>query len=331
MEEKKSIKISLGTAICIFIIIILIIVMIGMWFVYNRDNGSNLSAEVDTNKIIENEVEEYKEWTDIQRGYKLKYPKKWKMILPNDYMEATIFETPGKNKDDAAKLYVTVYRYFENSTISDVLEEITEPEDGAQAEELHSEEKHISISGLNTESKVQVVTYDNGNEYKTKTLVCMNDSIVYEFVYKGLPEEYENYYEEFEEILESVEIYNINDSSEISNFEKIYTSLIDYLKENKTELIESNNKIEEVAVTEIEIFDDKYFLGNKFNSEEYPDVYNDENLLIGSCKYALKIPNQEGLELAGSGNMKEIGDWIIITKLFIIEKDTNKVEICTGF
>ncbi|MBQ6992423.1 MAG: hypothetical protein IJN50_05910 [Clostridia bacterium] len=330
MGEKKSIKISLGTAICIFIIIILIIAMIGMWFVHNKNNANNLGAEIDTNKNVENEVEEYKEWADIQRGYKLKYPRDWNLILPNDYMEATILEGPGKNKDNAAKLYVTVYRYFENSTISDVLEEITESEEGVQAEELHSEEKHINISGLDTEAKVQVITYDNGDEYKTKTLVCMNDSIVYEFVYTGEPEEYEKYYKEFEEILESVEIYDIN-SNEVSEFEQVYTALTNYLTENKTELIESNNKIEEVAVTEIEIFDDKYFLGNKFNSEEYPDVYNDENLLIGSCKYAMKIPNQEGLELAGSGDMETIGDWIIITKLFIIEKDTNKVELCTGF
>jgi len=329
MEEKKSIKISLGTTICIFIIIILIIALIGMWFVYNRNNGSNLSAEVDTNKSVENEVEEYKEWVDIERGYKLKYPRDWKLILPNDYMEATILEAPGKNKDDAAKLYIYVANYPTVTDLYKWLDKRTGPEEGIKKEELNSEQD-LTIKRFDTISKIQVMTYDNGDEHKINTLMCRDNSVIYEFVYKGSHDEYEKYYNEFEEIIESVEIYNINEA-ESSNFEKIYTALTNYLTENQTELIQSNNEIEEIAVTEIEIFDDKYFLENEFDSEAYPDVYNDENLLIGSCKYALKIPNQQGIELAGSGDMETIGDWIIITKLFIIEKETNKVELCTGF
>lgn len=38
MEEKKSKSISLGTAICIFIIIILVAALVGMWLYFNNEN-----------------------------------------------------------------------------------------------------------------------------------------------------------------------------------------------------------------------------------------------------------------------------------------------------
>lgn len=38
MEEKKGIKVSLGTVICMFIIFILIIALLGMWYYYNNLN-----------------------------------------------------------------------------------------------------------------------------------------------------------------------------------------------------------------------------------------------------------------------------------------------------
>lgn len=328
METKKSIKISLGTAVCICIIILLIIALAVMCLRYNNVNNS--SVEADANKNVVKDEKQDKEWINEEKGIALKYPEEWTLKTGEDYMSKTIIEAPAKSKNDTAKIYVAVYRYFEKSSISDILEEITKPEDGVQTEELNSEEKNINISGLDTESKIQVITYDNGDEYKTKTLVCMNDSIVYEFVYTGETDEYEKYYEDFEKILETVEIYNI-ESEEQSDFQQVNEKIFNYLTENKKDLIYSKNKIEEIAITEIEIYKDKYFLGNKFNKESYQDVYDDENLIIGSCKYALKVPDQEGLQLAGSGGVEKIGNWIIITKLFIIEKDTNKVELCTGF
>lgn len=45
MEEKNSVKVSLGTAICIFIIFILIIVICGMYFYYNNKNTTIVSNE----------------------------------------------------------------------------------------------------------------------------------------------------------------------------------------------------------------------------------------------------------------------------------------------
>lgn len=59
MEEKKSIKVSLGTVICLFIIMLLIIGLLGMYFYYNKDN-SNIAADkesgVKVNELEKNEA-----------------------------------------------------------------------------------------------------------------------------------------------------------------------------------------------------------------------------------------------------------------------------------
>ena len=51
MEEKKSIKVSLGTVICMFIIFILIIALIGMYVYYNYILTDNKN-KVETNNEI---------------------------------------------------------------------------------------------------------------------------------------------------------------------------------------------------------------------------------------------------------------------------------------
>lgn len=42
MEEKKSVKVSLGTVICICIIILLIIALLGMWYYYNKNDNNEI-------------------------------------------------------------------------------------------------------------------------------------------------------------------------------------------------------------------------------------------------------------------------------------------------
>lgn len=70
MDEKKSIKVSLGTVICIFIIILLIIALVGMYFYYNNKNSVDKNVistkaensintdENSSNKIASNESTE---------------------------------------------------------------------------------------------------------------------------------------------------------------------------------------------------------------------------------------------------------------------------------
>ena len=54
MEEKKSIRVSLGTIICIIIIILLLITLFGMWYHYNLTTKHNT---IDTNINVINTVE----------------------------------------------------------------------------------------------------------------------------------------------------------------------------------------------------------------------------------------------------------------------------------
>lgn len=58
MEEKKSIKVSLGTAICIFIIFLLLIVICGMYFYYNNKNDveENVISTKQENNINADEI-----------------------------------------------------------------------------------------------------------------------------------------------------------------------------------------------------------------------------------------------------------------------------------
>ena len=57
MDEKKSIKVSLSTVICIFIIFVLILIILGMWFYYNNliENTNNTTiTNSDSNIAINN-------------------------------------------------------------------------------------------------------------------------------------------------------------------------------------------------------------------------------------------------------------------------------------
>ena len=59
MGEKKEIKVSLGTVICIVIIILLLCVIGGMWFYYNYiKNNSDKPKETASNNIIANTTAE---------------------------------------------------------------------------------------------------------------------------------------------------------------------------------------------------------------------------------------------------------------------------------
>ena len=92
----------------------------------------------------------------------------------------------------------------------------------------------------------------------------------------------------------------------------------------------SNNKVEEIIVLGIEINNYKYLYGDKWVSSEHPDVYNNDNLIIGTCEYGLKLDTLEGLSVAGSGDSKYIGDWFVDSKIFIYNKTTQSIVLATG-
>ena len=135
--------------------------------------------------------------------------------------------------------------------------------------------------------------------------------------------EVENKVQENDSLVES------NENEFIIVYDALYKSLTE-IKNNPKELFISNNKVEEVAILGIEINNYKYLYGEKWVSSEYPDIYNDDNLVIGTCKYGLKLDTLEGLSVAGSGDSKHIGDWFIDNKIFIYNKTTQTIELATG-
>lgn len=58
MEEKKSIKVSLGTVVYLFIIVLLIIGLVGMYLYYNQDDSNSVTekdSKVETKELEKNE------------------------------------------------------------------------------------------------------------------------------------------------------------------------------------------------------------------------------------------------------------------------------------
>ncbi len=126
---------------------------------------------------------------------------------------------------------------------------------------------------------------------------------------------------------------NTNDN-EGQEFILIYNAVkkdLEEMKKNpKSGFIVSDNKIEDIKILSIDINRTKDLMGNNFVSDEYPDVYNDDNLIVGTVKYALKLDKTEGLQVAGSGDTKFIENWFVNTHLYIYNKTLNTVELATG-
>lgn len=131
---------------------------------------------------------------------------------------------------------------------------------------------------------------------------------------------------------------NINNDiveSRENEFTIVYDALYNSLTEMKNgeksySYIVSDNKIEEIIILGIDISKDKYLYGKNWISTEHPEVYSDDNLIIGTCEYGLKLDTLEGLMVAGSGDSKHIGNWFIDNKLFIYNKTTQSIELATG-
>ncbi len=94
MEDKKTIKIGLETAICIFIIIILLIALVLMYFYYNRrsqnveNTNSNIAEKVENNidnetsKIQAKKINKLDESKDIVYSSYSKYSSEYSYSIP---------------------------------------------------------------------------------------------------------------------------------------------------------------------------------------------------------------------------------------------------------
>lgn len=113
-----------------------------------------------------------------------------------------------------------------------------------------------------------------------------------------------------------------------SDFESIYKALVDSEYSNLKSFITSDNKIKEIRVCGITIYNEDYLNATRGNLSED----SNENKVMGSCIFTVEFEDIKGLTLAGSkGNIHAIeGNCLIDEKEFIFDKKTNKIELCTS-
>lgn len=144
MEEKKTIKVSLATVICIVIIFILLFVIGGMWYYYNfiqkSNNNQNQQNIISTNNIEKNVNNNEIENTDTIN----KRPSETIKILFNDYMEAEEYICSLWNDNNSAQ----GIQFYENEVfVGDAI-----------------------VSGLQSEYSASSTYKENGMDYKVDNL-----------------------------------------------------------------------------------------------------------------------------------------------------------------
>lgn len=139
MDEKKSIKISLGTAIALIIIVILALILAFSIFYFNEklNEAEKKLAEKENNTKIENEVSENVS-TNVKNSYKyIDYTKKGyinldydlEVVKPSNTIRYALLKKYGENYDIFEK-YNSKYCPGGDSQILDIIESSTGNTDG---------------------------------------------------------------------------------------------------------------------------------------------------------------------------------------------------------
>ena len=316
--DKNSAKISLGTAVCLVIILILMItlgVVYYLGFVREHEEVNlNLNAE-NANLEVENKVDDIE--SNINNAVKVD------IVQRKSYGEPLPLDGVAKLKDGY------LYYSYNNSQ---------EPEKINGVSNIKSLDIFNIGTGINRvpfvvtqdgvvyrlNSAKQLVVYEELSKYKVDKIISHEGEVNDKFTLLLLDGT-----KKIVAVQENDEPIESNENEFTIVYEALYKSLKE-IKNNPKKLFISNNKVEEVAILGIEINNYKYLYGNKWVSSENPDVYNDDNLIIGTCEYGLKLDTLEGLSVAGSGDSKYIGDWFIDSKIFIYNKTTQSIELATG-
>lgn len=101
MEEKKSIKVSLGTVVCLFIIVLLIIGLVGMYLYYNKNNSNIIDgkdSEVKINEIGEKEIYKTSDFESI-----------YKSLVDSEYNNLKSFITSDNKIKEIRVSGITIY------------------------------------------------------------------------------------------------------------------------------------------------------------------------------------------------------------------------------
>lgn len=210
MEEKKYLKISLGTGILITIVIILIIALVGMYFYYNPKKDKkianateNLPSEMEQNTTtnISNE-ENIQSNNTIQNTNVLNEENKSSNNIKNPYEKYTALDLEWYFNKKETEINVANKRfaikngilYVENDGKEKELKSITE------------KAKYITCWGINRIERIYVLT-EEGNIWKMGGSNNINRDMLYDML------DY-NYIDEFHKILLPNQILNMTDYGE---------------------------------------------------------------------------------------------------------------------
>lgn len=202
-NEKKVIKISLGTFIAIAASLV-IVGFVGINLYANSLGKPNIISGIQA--LVKDEPEEENIILDKvleTDSIKLKYPSNWEVVKSEAYAEPIILKAPGDNDEEKAKLYITVVENTGNRTAKEILEDVTNPDYGVPTDTVVEGVKNIS--GTDGYYKTQSMSYDDGSEWESTTIISIKAGYLYNIMFSANNEEYEKYYSTFEKILETVE------------------------------------------------------------------------------------------------------------------------------
>jgi len=309
MEEKKLIKVSLGTVICLFIIVLLIIGLVGMYLYYNKNNSNIIvgnDSEVKINEIGEKEVYKTSDFESI-----------YKSLIDSEYSNVKSFITSDNKIKEIRVSGITIYtedylnatgiQLTENISENDVIGSCVFTVEFENVEGLalagSKGDIHAIVGNCLTDQKDFIFNKDTNKIELCTSLYQKENTISQEETQK--PE------------------------STISEFELVYNA-IQNTNNNNIKNYYSNGKIEKITVNSINIWEDNEYA--KALNIEIPQEYKNENIVIGNCEYTVEFQNINEVEFAGSkGTISEtVGNSYVDDKLFVYDKTTNKLEFCTS-
>lgn len=116
MEDKKTIKISLGTVICMIIIFLLVIALILMYFYYNRNSKNIGSVNSNISEKVENNIDKEISNNQIKKVSKLEENKEIVYSSYSKYSDEYSYSIPyiNINSDDANKINKEIEVYYKS-------------------------------------------------------------------------------------------------------------------------------------------------------------------------------------------------------------------------
>lgn len=175
MEDKKTIKVSLGTVICIFIIILLLIALVLMYFYYNRSSQNVDNTNSSIAEKVENNIDSETIKVQAKKINKLDESKEIVYSSYSKYSSEYSYSIPYINIDsvDAKKINTEIESYYKPL----VEEELKNESEGLSV--IMGNIKYNSYINDNILSVVVSNTYPNDCiYYKVYNLDIYNGTVI---------------------------------------------------------------------------------------------------------------------------------------------------------